>query len=287
MSASRQPAPTTSLRLALNYSEPAAALVRAGDISPDLFKCPDWPATIATARALNDVYVHFDLAAGDDRLECSDWGLIDRLLAETGTPYVNVHLAPGGKALVGVDPVAPAPAARADMRRRLTADVALVAARYGPERVIVENVVYRAREPGGVPLTAVEPEVIADVVRTTGAGLLLDLAHARLTCRNLDLDPVDYLGRMPMERLTEIHVTGIAPRDGRWRDSMPMTDEDARLLESVLAWVREGRAAAPWVVTLEYGGVGPLFEWRSEAQVIADDFRRLVRLVNQGGGEGN
>jgi hypothetical protein len=43
--------------------------------------------------------------------------------------------------------------------------------------------------------------------------------------------------------------------------------------------IAAGEWAEPWIVAFEYGGIGPLFEWRSERAVIAADVPRMMAMV--------
>ena len=60
---------------------------------------------------------------------------------------------------------------------------------------------------------------------------------------------------------------------------MPMAQEDWKLVEWVMQHIQGKRFAEPWVLAFEYGGVGPGFEWRSEANVIAEQLPRLRKLA--------
>lgn len=53
-----------------------------------------------------------------------------------------------------------------------------------------------------------------------------------MTCKYLKTDVYDYIKKLPLDRLKELHITGIQ-QDGnqRLRDSMPMTEEDWDLAE--------------------------------------------------------
>ena len=59
-----------------------------------------------------------------------------------------------------------------------------------------------------------------------------------------------------------------------------MTDVDWSLLEWALARIRDGDWAHPWALSFEYGGIGPMFDWRSRSDVIAHQVPRLCSLVN-------
>src|SRR5699024_11528494 len=67
----------------------------------------------------------------------------------------------------------------------ISEDINVVADRFGAERVIAENVVYRSYE-GDMLRPIIDPDVIARIIRETGCGFLLDTAHARMTCKYLE-----------------------------------------------------------------------------------------------------
>jgi hypothetical protein len=99
------------------------------------------------------------------------------------------------------------------------------------------------------PAYVVDPAFISRVIEDAGCGLLLDLAHARVAAHRRGEPASDYIARLPLDRLTEIHVSGprLSPDDGRLLDAHePLQEEDYTLL----AWVLE--RARPQAVTLEY-----------------------------------
>jgi hypothetical protein len=93
------------MNFAVNYSHEAAELLRAGQIEIDYFKCAAWQEMIAAAQELCPVYVHFPLVVGQgngdaidsETNQVADWRKIEKLLTQTKTPFVNVHLAPKTK----------------------------------------------------------------------------------------------------------------------------------------------------------------------------------------------
>ena len=276
------------MKIAINYSPQAERLVSKEAVKLDLFKCPPASDPVMVAHAPNflreaaqcrPVYIHFPLFAGSGDLEAVNWDEIEVALRQTDTPYINVHLQAETKdfPLLRADTDAAADIARlTDVFLR---DIALLTQRFGPERVIVENVVYRGAE-GKYLYPCVDPAVISHVVTETKCGLLLDTAHARLTCLALGIDVKEYIARLPVAQLKELHVTGTQFDGQRVRDSMAMSDEDWAVAEWVLREIKAGRWAKPWVLAFEYGGVGPGFAWRSEADVIAKQLPRLWDLAH-------
>ena len=94
---------------------------------------------------------------------------------------------------------------------------------------------------------ATSPAFITRVLDETHCGLLLDLAHVRVSAANLGRKVHAYAEELPLDRVVEIHVSGPRREDRWWHDSHEtMVDEDYALL----AWVLE--RARPRAVTLEY-----------------------------------
>jgi hypothetical protein len=93
----------------------------------------------------------------------------------------------------------------------------------------------------------VDPWITSEILEATGCDLLLDLAHARIGAQYFNQSPMDYLQRLPLDKVRQIHLSGPRTRAGRLYDAHePMSEEDYALLEWTLARVD------PEVVTLEY-----------------------------------
>ncbi len=268
------------MEVAVNYSPQAAGLLGNGLLAFDRWKCSPWPELISGARGTRlPLYLHFDLQAGSGIGGEIDLDDVVALTADTATPYVNLHLAPRRTDYPGILAESGEPAHLEEILERTGRDIAPVSGRFGAERVIVENLPYRG--PNGARLRmGAEARFIHRVCEEAGCGFLLDVAHARTAAHHMGVDEREYLSSLPVGRLRELHVSGVdRDENGRHREHMPLTEDDWRLLEWCLEEIREGRWARPWVVSLEYGGIGPLMEWRSEARVLAELVQRLVALV--------
>jgi uncharacterized protein (UPF0276 family) len=176
-----------------------------------------------------------------------------RLARRVDAPWISVHLDIGWTPLAyrwaGPNPIWRALGKRWAVRsvRRLQAACPGGAALF----VLVENMPRWTRHR---PAYVVDPAFVAGVVEEAGCGLLLDLAHARVAA-HFQGEPVhDYLTRLPLDRLVEIHVSGPRPlpdskgAGGGWLFDAhePMQEVDYGLL----AWVLE--RTRPRAVTLEY-----------------------------------
>ena len=91
------------------------------------------------------------------------------------------------------------------------------------------------------------PAAIRRVLSTLDTGLLLDLAHARVAAAFQQMTVEDYLMALPLERVRQIHVSGVREVNGVLRDAHePLQEADYEILEWVLQRTR------PEIVTLEY-----------------------------------
>ncbi len=61
--------------------------------------------------------------------------------------------------------------------------------------------------------TLAETEFLAEIVRRTGCGLLLDVNNVFVSCTNHRDDPRAYLARFPLGAVGEIHLSGHATED--------------------------------------------------------------------------
>jgi uncharacterized protein (UPF0276 family) len=256
-------------------------------------------------QAIHPLYVHFPLRAGagiGDALDSEtnrpvDWNKVEALLAQTGTPQVNLHIATTVEDCPGIPLDTTDPTHAEMLVSRLIRDVRAVVERFGPERVVIEN----DFDNGGLHLLPTYlPQTLCRVVEETGCGLLLDVAHARIAARYLGLDVREYIAALPVARVREIHVTGVQRFGERWvsrlrraglnpgtiecfagrpLDHLPMTGDDWELFAWAMERAHDGTWGRPWVVTFEYGGVGPLFEAVTLADALAEQIPRLYALV--------
>lgn len=242
------------------------ALLASGEIGPggavdvDCLKAAEWMdgGQLAAVRAQRPVLLHLD--AGAIWPWSRRWAVGLAAWAErAGTPWLSVHLDLGWTFLAYRWPGPPL------IPRALALPWALRSVRrlqaVGSVPIAVENIPRWTRSR---PAYTADPAFISRVVAETGCGLLLDLGHARIAAHFEGEPEHDYLARLPLDRVVEIHVSGPRPGpypDGRLVDAhQPMLEVDYALL----AWVLD--RSAPRAVTLEYS--------KDSAQIVA----QLARL---------
>jgi uncharacterized protein (UPF0276 family) len=233
------------IRLAANWSQALEKLLRKVHPPVDFLKIPlerDARAQLAQARGLRPVLLHGwgpPYRVGMSEIPAPDE--LRELILTSGTPYLSVHL--------DVQPE--------DFEGEISPERALERVRTSVQslreitnlEILLENMPTYAWSER--PRFVTNPEFIAAALERSGAGFLLDIAHARVAAHHRRQDALAYLNSLPLERALEIHVSG--PRlehDGLRDRHLPMTDTDYALLEGVLE-----RAKRVQTITLEYGGI--------------------------------
>lgn len=262
------------MQLALNYSPQAADLLSRAQINFDLYKCPPWDDMLAEAYKQRPAYVHFSLHTGvPDVFATLSAQSIEHYLTTTQTFYVNLHLAAKDTVFDPHDSCL-----RERVLENMLQNVRQVIDVFGKERVIVENLFWDRRY-HLLPIVR-EARLINQIIAETGCGLLLDLAHATIAAQQMNQDPRVYIASLPVNHVREVHVTGLLfdAEEGHNTDHFPMTPDDWTIVEWALEQIRAGAWSRPWGVSLEYGGTGAMFAWRSNSEALAQDVPRLYQL---------
>ena len=138
----------------------------------------------------------------------------------------------------------------------------------------VENVATLIDPPGS---DRDEATWVSEIIRNSESDLLLDLHNLHANSINFNFDPVDYIARIPPERIGAIHLAG-----GKWigrPEARRLLDDHLHdvpdpvydLLEAVGA-----RATRPLTVIIERDGNFPPVEW------LIDQLDRARRAVARG-----
>ncbi|MBN2007606.1 MAG: DUF692 family protein [Anaerolineae bacterium] len=293
---------------AINFSHIAARLFDEGRIQVDRFKCPAWPEIINEVRSRYTFYVHCPLRVGMGTGDAkdtetgrpADWNKYTRFLEESAAPWVSLHMGPGPRDFPDVPTGSLAREHVTRVRDALLRDVAAVVKRFGPERVVVENLFGW----NGHNLHAcLLPDVIQTIIRETGCGFLLDLSHARMAARDLGMDEATYIGELPFDRIREMHITGLQCFGEPWLsrarqaglseekirefagegviDHLPMTADDWPVYTWAMDRIHAGDWTTPDIVAFEYGGVGGVFQVVTDETVLLEQAPRLYREIKR------
>lgn len=124
--------------------------------------------------------------------------------------------------------------------------------------------------------TLSEPEFLAEVVRRSGCGLLLDANNVVVTAHNLRLDPAGWLEDLPVHAVTEYHLAGHAVNDA---DGEPVLIDDhgSRIDDRVFELFGE--------MVHRYGRRPTLVEWDTDIpalDVLLGEARRAARMLEAG-----
>jgi uncharacterized protein (UPF0276 family) len=80
-----------------------------------------------------------------------------------------------------------------------------------------------------------EIDFLAEVVRRTGCGLLLDVNNIHVSATNQHYDPVAYLDAFPVAHVGEIHLAGYAPATDDNGDALLIDAHDRPIDPAVLS----------------------------------------------------
>jgi len=95
-----------------------------------------------------------------------------------------------------------------------------------------------------------EPQFIAEVIRRSGCGLLLDVNNVYVSCINHRRDPLTYLDALPLHAVGEIHLAGFAEDADSLGDRLLIDDHGAPIDDAVWALYRQALERVGPVATL-------------------------------------
>jgi uncharacterized protein len=259
------------MKFAVNYSAPLVHLLDEDAIQIDLIKCPDWEGMLNEAKAHAEITIHFDLEVGLGNTFLADFSRIKALMKRTFTPHVNTHL---------VTPRQFNPDSTQELRQinaLWREEIQLMTDHLGHSLVALEHYPYTHANPNIRP--AADPQVFSRVIQETDCMFLLDLAHARITAHTLGVNVRDYIQALPLDRLVEMHVTGIKTHSGVLTDHFELGEEDWSTLAWALRQIGTGAWRSPEIIAFEYGGIGSTFVWRTDPEVLKSQVPVLYEML--------
>jgi len=260
------------MQLAVNFSIPLTRLLKDKSIQVDLIKCPDWDGMLEESLPYGPITIHFDLKAGLGRTASVDFKRIKSFKEKTATPHVNTHLtAPHN---FDIDD----PQEKFKINALWRKEINQLTDFFGSMAVALEHFPFTESTPH--LRYATDSQTFSNVILDTDCMLLLDLAHARITANSLGIDVKKYISDLPLDRLVEMHVTGIRTYNGVEEDHFSMDQEDWVLFDWALNQIKAGNWQKPRIVAFEYGGIGEVFIWRTNIEVLRNQVPRLYEAVH-------
>jgi uncharacterized protein len=140
----------------------------------------------------------------------------------------------------------------------------------------IENVTYYA--PLGTPAMS-EADFVLGVLEESGAKLLLDVNNVFVNSVNHREDPLDFLRKMPLDRVAELHVAG----HHTWSNGLVVDTHGATVPDPVyelMAWVIE--RAGPRPVLLERDtDIPPLADLLDEVAKLQTRYDEAVAVFDE------
>jgi uncharacterized protein len=167
------------------------------------------------------------------------------MIYQTGTPWLSMHLGFSAEIVRFNGHMLPVSASLERETVWSRSFRALKTARDGIQvPLLIENLDYC---PEGAYEHVCEPVFIREMAEALDCGLLLDLAHARVSADWLGYEIEEYLQALPLRRVVEIHLSSPRRIGERLDDSHEeLTTLDERLLAGIL------QETDPAAVVIEY-----------------------------------
>lgn len=257
------------IEIGCNYSPELMNLLKAEKVSVDWIKISRYDTyqkECKIAYQYKPILLHIYPHAGMESFDNIDWELMNQYILEYESPHVALHLS---------SPPSDwdRPVWDYEVVERMIKNIKLWKEKLKVP-LIIENVPYFGFKE--TLRCATDPDVIEEVCEKAEVGFLLDIAHARIAACYRQENSKEYLNKLPLKHVEEIHVNapGLDTKAGYFRDlHFEMEDADYELLSNVLDQCN------PKIVTLEYGGTGPKVEWRSDIDAIERQLTRLQKML--------
>jgi uncharacterized protein (UPF0276 family) len=158
-----------------------------------------------------------------------------RLVNKLNPPWWSDHVAftrAGGVAVGHLTPTVFSAEAAAVLARNVAEVREMIAA-----PLLLENITYTLRLPGA---EMSEAEFLREVLERTDCGLLLDVTNLHINSVNHDYDWRQFLRRLPLERVVQLHFVG-----GHWHDGALVDSHSHPTPEEVWEVLDEALRLAP------------------------------------------
>lgn len=235
-----------------------------------------WLEAIRAAHPLSLHGVSLSLA-GDALPEAAHLRRLSDLVRRIEPALVSEHLAWSAWGGLSVPDLLPFPRSQ-DALCRIASNIDRTQSALG-RQIAIENPSHYLRIDGHA---WDEIDFLAELVRRTGCGLLLDVNNVYVSSRNLGFDALDYLNRFPGESVMEIHLAGHTT-DPAAGEALLIDSHDTPIAPEVWQLYRylvERIGAKPTLIERD-GNVPGFDELVGECLMAAGELRRVGELSRQ------
>ena len=267
-----------TIKLAANLSAPLLDLLNKKEIEIDLIKLSIKGMAkeqgVICQEIKKPVLIHYlpDLGERRENWQHFAFDLLNQQVKDWQVPHLSLHLDAYQK-VTGVKD-------RIELMNLLCENYIFIKSQVAVP-VLVENV---DQEPDWSPNGNYDrhPEIyeinfVNEFFSRTEADFLLDLAHARCLTNFLKIETKKYLETLLLARVKEIHTNGPKIVNDEMCDvHEQMVEEDYQLLRFALGKTQ------PKVVTLEYGGIGEMYETvaKNDRQSLKNQLQTIKKIIS-------
>ena len=238
------------MKIACNFSLELEQLIKENKVDIDYYKYPglgfhtnvmnnleqfkSFVSRLTKPVLLHGVHPAPHNLSETDLIEKFDFSTVNQLINITNTPGLSFH-----PSRTAIDPSTNT----TELVNTIVKNVCFIKKHYSNMQFItLENV------DGDRFGDLIKPEIFTEIIDKSDCGFLLDISHAVCATRYLNVNIQDYLKRLPLHKIYEIHINGwIIDNNNRFMAHTKITNESYDILKNVL------EVANPKIITIEYG----------------------------------
>jgi uncharacterized protein len=150
---------------------------------------------------------------------------------------------------------------------------------YLKEKFNIEKILLENREIS-INKIYIDPLFITKACEYVNSYFLLDISHAIIAANILNMNIYDYINKLPLNRLYEIHINGVKYFDKEVISHIKCDNIEYEILEYLV------KKTNVEIVTLEYGNLKnkynlPFVELNKDKQIIRDEIIEQINKIKQ------
>lgn len=211
------------MKIACNDSNELRELIDEGKIDIDLIKWPSlspniWPLS-KSLLSKKPLLIHGFMGSVDyyigNTIDFSkiDWEKVEQLESICSSEYYSCHIGGLASKIQGIDWNG-IDCSKDDEKKILNQSIDNLKEikKIFKKPVIIENIpIFQNCDNSNLnfPRCVGKPDFISTLIQEANVDFLLDIAHARVSASALGMDIYEYLDKLPLDRIVEIHVSGV------------------------------------------------------------------------------